>query len=187
MTPAASHGEIQRDQSRVVHVVQGEFYVTDDPQIVLTTLLGSCVAACICDPVARIGGMNHFLLPGDGERSQGGDALRYGVYSMELLINGLLRQGAQRSRLEGKLFGGGRMQQGLTDVGALNATFAERFLQDEGISNAGGSLRGDRGRRIQFWPTLGRARQIFMAERTVFQAERRTAVVVPHDDSVELF
>jgi chemotaxis protein CheD len=187
MSGATSRDQLQRDQSRVVHVVQGEFFVTDDPQVVLTTLLGSCVAACIFDPLAQVGGMNHFLLPGDGERSQGGESLRYGVYSMELLINGLLRLGAQRNRLEGKLFGGGRMQQGLTDVGALNAVFAERFLKDEGIANVGGSLRGDRGRRIQFWPTLGRARQIFMAERNVFQSERQAPVVAPHDDSVELF
>ncbi len=172
-----------------MHVVQGEFYVTSDPQVVLTTILGSCVAACICDPVAQVGGMNHFLLPGDGQRTEGGESLRYGAYSMELLINGLLRLGAQRNRLEGKLFGGGRMLQGLTDVGLLNADFGERFLKDEGISNVGGSLRGDRGRRIQFWPTNGRARQIFMAstEQKVFQAERRAPPVVVHDDSVELF
>jgi chemotaxis protein CheD len=190
MMGSAARSPSGEGQSRPVHVVQGEFYVTADPNLVLTTILGSCVAACICDPVAQVGGMNHFLLPGDSERSEGGESLRYGVYSMELLINGLLRLGAQRHRLEGKLFGGGRMLQGLTDVGFLNAAFAERFLKDEGISNVGGSLRGDRGRRIQFWPTHGRARQIFMekAEQTVFQTERRApAPVIDHDDSVELF
>lgn len=187
MSPGA--GPQAGGRERVVHVVQGEFEVTDDPQVVLTTLLGSCVAACLCDPVAGIGGMNHFLLPGEVDRSQGGESLRYGVYSMELLINGLLSRGAQRRRIEGKLFGGGRMLQGLTDVGFLNAAFAERFLKEEGISNVGGSLRGDRGRRVQFWPTSGRARQIFMAstEQTVFQAERRAPVVETEGNSVELF
>jgi chemotaxis protein CheD len=190
MMGAATRNQSGEGQTRPVHVVQGEYHVTADPQVVLTTILGSCVAACICDPVAQVGGMNHFLLPGDVERTQGGESLRYGAYSMELLINGLLRLGAQRHRLEGKLFGGGRMLQGLTDVGNLNAAFAERFLKDENITNIGGSLRGDRGRRIQFWPTNGRARQIFMekAEQTVFQTERRAPPpVVDHDDSVELF
>ncbi|MBE7210087.1 MAG: chemotaxis protein CheD, partial [Gluconacetobacter diazotrophicus] len=86
----------------------------------------------------------------------------------------LLGLGARRSRLQAKLFGGGRMLKGLTDVGAMNAAFAERFLADEGISYLGGSLRGDRARRIQFWPVSGRARQQLMAadEARVFDAER---------------
>ena len=73
-----------------VHVTQGESHVTADPQVVMTTVLGSCIAACIRDPQAGVGGMNHFLLPeGDG-RGGGGDAVRYGAYAMELLINDLL-------------------------------------------------------------------------------------------------
>jgi chemotaxis protein CheD len=133
----------------------------------LTTILGSCVSACLRDPVVGVGGMNHFLLPGDngnsGHTGRGASALRYGVHAMELLVNGLLQRGAQRSRLEAKLFGGARMMKGLTDVGELNASFAERFLQDEGIALVGGSLRGAQGRRIQFWPVSGRARQIMLS------------------------
>lgn len=112
----------------------------------MTTILGSCVAACMRDPLARVGGMNHFLLPGvDGD-----EGMRYGVQSMELLVNALLRRGARRERMEVKLFGGGRLISGLTDVGSQNAAFAERFVRDEGLTYAGGSLRGDRARRIQF-------------------------------------
>ena len=88
-----------------VHIIQGEYKVVSDPDVVLTTILGSCVAACLRDPVSGVGGMNHFLLPGTGSVT-GGDATRYGVHLMELLINGLLKQGARRDRLEAKIFGG---------------------------------------------------------------------------------
>ncbi|HUZ91956.1 MAG TPA: chemotaxis protein CheD [Methylocella sp.] len=158
-TPAAA-GE------RRVHIVQGEYHVTDDPGVVLTTLLGSCVAACLRDRDLGIGGMNHFLLPGqEGGLADGvpKDAERYGVHLMELLVNGLLRQGARRERLEAKLFGGARTMEGLADIGARNATFAERFLRHEGIRLVGGSLRGEQGRRIQYWPGSGRARQVFLS------------------------
>jgi chemotaxis protein CheD len=156
---------------RKAHVIQGEFLISDDRELVMTTILGSCVAACIRDTVTGVGGMNHFLLPG----TTGDEGLRYGVQSMELLVNGLLRRGARRERLEVKLFGGARLIDGLTDVGNQNAGFAERFVRDEGLIYAGGSLRGDRARRIQYWPTTGRARQVFLAaaETRVFAAERR--------------
>jgi chemotaxis protein CheD len=150
------------DGLRPVHIVQGEHYVTDDPEVVLTTILGSCVAACLRDPVAGIGGMNHFLLPGGDPRKGDADSVRYGVHAMELLVNALLAKGARRERLEGKLFGGARLISGLTDVGEMNATFAEDFLRREGLNHVGGSLRGDSGRRIQFWPVSGRARQVFL-------------------------
>jgi chemotaxis protein CheD len=179
--------------TRKINIVQGEHHVAKDPDVMLTTILGSCVAACLFDPVAALGGMNHFLLPGDRpgtEIGQGANAMRYGAYSMELLVNGLLREGAQRHQLRAKLFGGARMLKGLTDVGDANAAFAERFLRQEGIVVVGGSLRGDRGRRIQFWPTSGRAQQmeIGSAEGAVFTAERRIAPVAPPAaGSLELF
>ena len=181
--------DIDAVEPRTVHVIQGEFFVTDEPDLVLTTILGSCVAACMRDPVAGVGGMNHFLLPGDDARP-GEGGLRYGVQAMELLVNGLLRHGARRDRLEAKLFGGARLIDGLTDVGDQNAAFGERFLRDEGIRFEGGSLRGDRARRVQFWPVSGRARQICLApsEATVFQAERQRRPE-PRDagGAVELF
>lgn len=175
---------------RRVHVVQGEFHVTGDPGVVLTTILGSCVAACLRDPLAKVGGMNHFLLPGGGEEAgTGADTVRYGVHAMELLVNGLLREGARRERLEAKLFGGARMLEGLTDIGTQNAEFAKYFLQKERIAFTGGSLQGDRGRRVQFWPASGRARQmtIEQGEATVFAAERRAKAAPADVGSVELF
>jgi chemotaxis protein CheD len=149
---------------RRIHIVQGEYKVSGDPNVVVSTLLGSCVAACIRDPVAGVGGMNHFLLPGEDARSQSQDAERYGDYLMELLVNGLMKQGAHRDRLEAKLFGGARMMRGLSDIGKKNAEFAERYLKYEGIKVVGKDLGGQRGRRIQYWPVSGRARQSYVAE-----------------------
>jgi chemotaxis protein CheD len=151
---------------RPIHVVQGEYHVTGEPDVVLTTILGSCVAACLRDPVAGVGGMNHFLLPGGHAHTTDATSMRYGVNSMELLVNALLGLGARRDRLEAKLFGGARLMERLTDVGALNSDFAEEFLRREGLKNTGGSLRGDAGRRIQFWPISGRARQVFLGRDT---------------------
>jgi chemotaxis protein CheD len=168
------------------HVVQGEFAVTDDPEVMLGTILGSCVAACMHDPVARVGGMNHFLLPGEkadiaGATSRTGpQAMRYGVQSMELLLNALYRMGARRERLQVKLFGGARVMGGLSDVGQQNSTFAERFLAAEGIVMTGGSLRGDQARRIQFWPVSGRVRQMALVDPgKVLEAERARPVRAP--------
>ena len=172
---------------RRVNIVQGEYYVTGDPSVVLTTILGSCVAACLNDRVAGVGGMNHFLLPGDGPAASGAE---HGVHAMELLVNGLLQHGARRDRLEAKLFGGARMLRGLTDVGSLNADFAERFVKREGIAISGGSLRGERGRRIQYFPVAGRARQCTLGgqDTPVFASERTRPAVAPSDGgALELF
>jgi chemotaxis protein CheD len=168
------------------HVIEGQFHVTDDPNLVLATVLGSCVAACLRDPVARIGGMNHFLLPGNGDRVQSGDAERYGVHLMELLVNGLMSQGAQRGRLEAKLFGGANTIFKSSDVGAMNANFAEHFLKNEGIAIVGGSLGGKSGRRVEYWPVSGRARQISIGDSGIVEAPQ--APVLPmHDGELELF
>jgi chemotaxis protein CheD len=186
------HGRttLRADGLRPVHIVQGEHFVTDNPELVLTTILGSCVAACMRDPVAKIGGMNHFLLPGGDPREGAADSVRYGVHAMELLVNALLAQGARRDRLEGKLFGGARLISGLTDVGAMNADFAENFLRREGLNHAGGSLRGELGRRIQYWPVGGRARQVFLpkdAPEVFAQETRRTPKPAPDTGALELF
>jgi chemotaxis protein CheD len=175
-------------EERLVHVVQGEFTATADPRIVLTTILGSCVATCMWDPVAGIGGMNHFLLPGDAE--SGSDELKYGVNAMELLINALLSNGAARGRLQAKLFGGAHVIATLSDIGAKNAAFAEKFLRAEGIACVAQSLGGARARRIRFWPTTGRAGQMMLestfAEMTSLETPRRQPPSTAAG-SVELF
>lgn len=144
-----------------VRVAQGEIRVESRSDVCLTTILGSCVAACIFDPVARTGGMNHFILSGD-TLPQSGASERYGVYLMEVLINALLEKGAERPRLLGKLFGGARTTTGRTEIGATNAAFAKRFLAMENIPLVGVSLGGTQVRRVEFWPCTGRARQIYI-------------------------
>lgn len=144
-----------------MHLIQGEYRVSADPALAYTTVLGSCVATCLHDPLAKVGGLNHFLLPGSKDGAH--ESLSYGVHSMELLINALLKRGAARDRLEAKLFGGAKMMNALSDIGGQNARFAREFLIREGIPLVGESLGGDRARRIQFWPASGRARQLLVA------------------------
>jgi len=169
-----------------VHVGQGEFAVAGTPDAMLTTILGSCVAACLWDAERGIGGMNHIVLPDAAE----GDLQRAsaGVNAMELLINGIIRAGGARERLQAKLFGGARMIEGLSDVGARNAKFAQDFLAREGIACRSASLGGTVGRRVQFWPHSGRARQMLLAAAAVPREEIAPTVRPPepgHD--VELF
>lgn len=165
---------------RRIHLIQGEARVDEGEDVVMTTLLGSCVAACIRDPLAGIGGMNHFLLPGDMQASRGSARTEsYGLYLMELLINGLLKKGARRHALEAKLFGGARTMDGLSDVGAKNIEFATRFLDMEGIAHVGGSTGGDQGRRIEYWPASGRARQILMERSAPLPLEITAPVRAP--------
>ncbi|ETX30609.1 chemotaxis protein CheD [Roseivivax isoporae LMG 25204] len=143
-------------------MVQGEYEVTDDPGVVLSTLLGSCVATCLCDPVARVGGMNHFLLAeGDGS---GRFDERYGTYAMEVLINALLKRGARKSRLEAKLFGGAAMAGRMARIGESNCAFALNFLETEAIRLVSSSLGGERARRIRYVPTTGHARLLFVRD-----------------------
>ena len=170
-----------------VHLVQGQFHVSADPHVVLTTTLGSCIACCIHDPVTRVGGMNHFLLP-HGESASGPNAVRYGAHAMELLINGLLRAGALKNDLQAKLFGGGRISDYLSDVGDANATFAENYLRHEGITLLPGSVRGRGARKLQFWPATGRARQLMiLGDDSLFGAESSAVRPRTAERPIEIF
>ena len=184
---ASSTGQTEAAPLRMSHLIQGEFRVSSDAGVVLTTTLGSCVATCLRDPIAGVGGMNHFLLP-HGDDYVGSDAVRYGAHAMEVLINDLLHAGCRHHRLEAKLFGGARLSDGLPDIGEQNVAFAERFLRHERIMLLEGSVRGSHARRIQFWPVSGRARQQELTgmEDAIFESEyrRRRAPVA---GSVELF
>lgn len=178
--------------ARRVNIIQGEYKVVSDPNVVLTTILGSCVAACLRDPVAGVGGMNHFLLPGNAQSmASGGDATRYGVHLMELLINGLLKKGARRDRLEAKVFGGAKTIATFSNVGEQNAAFAMQFLRDEGIRVVGSSTGGEFGRKLEFWPISGRARQYPLTgaetQRTVALEQKPVAAPKPVESSIEFF
>jgi chemotaxis protein CheD len=170
----------------LVNVIQGDFKISEHPDEILTTVLGSCIAVCMYDTQRGIGGMNHFLLPSrDGEH---GANVRYGAYAMELLINGLLRQGADRSRLQAKMFGGASMMGNLRDIGASNAKFARKFFEDEGIPCLAESVGGNSARRIRFWPTTGRVRQLMVsAEVEPLPVERPAPIPKPVTDEITLF
>jgi len=176
-----------------VQLTQGETHVTADPGELLTTVLGSCISACIRDPIAGVGGMNHFLLPEGADDDR--NAMRYGVNAMELLINALLKRGAMRQRLEAKLFGGANVLAGLSDIGSRNAVFARQFLANEGIPVVGGNVGGRAPRRIQYWPLTGRARQLALAtgeaaglaERELSKARLIEKTQTSERDDVELF
>lgn len=144
------------EPERVETVVQGSYRISAERTVVLSTVLGSCVAVCLHDPVARIGGMNHFLLAED--RGGSSASVKYGTHAMELLINDLLKNGARRDGLVAKAFGGASMSANLADIGSTNADFARRFLKREGIRIAAESLGGELARRVRFWPASGQAR-----------------------------
>lgn len=143
-----------------ITVIQGEVHTSCDPEVELTTVLGSCVATCLFDPLARIGGMNHFLLaePPEMQRSSGNFDEHYGLYLMELLINRMVGCGAQKSRLKARLFGGANFYHTVQQIGAINAQFAHRFLDREGIALVNADLGGTCARRVHFRPFSGQVR-----------------------------
>jgi chemotaxis protein CheD len=140
-------------------ILPGEYYVTAR-DMVLVTVLGSCVSACIRDRVSGIGGMNHFMLPEGALDKSSPDSVpaRYGTYAMELMINQLLKMGARRASLEAKVFGGGNVLRGLesSNVGGRNADFALAYLRTEGIAVASQDLLDVYPRKVYFFPNSGR-------------------------------
>ena len=144
----------------VTTVQPGGFTVTRRGDLVLGTLLGSCVAACIYDPEAMVGGLNHFLLPDDdGTTSRTTtNATRYGVHAMEILINEILKMGGVRSRLQAKLFGGANViaLSSANPVGERNQAFTIDYLRREGIPVAATDLGGDSARRVYFKPSTNK-------------------------------
>lgn len=142
-----------------VKILPGEYYFTNKPMLIVT-VLGSCVAACIRDRVTGIGGMNHFMLP-DGSGDPGSPTLasmRYGTYAMEVLINQLLKAGARLDNLEAKVFGGGNVLRGFTsiDVGERNARFVREFLRAEKICIVAEDLNDVHLRKVYYFPQTGK-------------------------------
>lgn len=155
---------IEVGQMRSVLVVQGEHRVSGDSDVLLTTLLGSCVATCLHDPVAKVGGMNHFLVADGGSASVGAE--RYGLYAMEVLINGLLKLGGDKRRLQAKVFGGAAMTGTMGRIGAANISFARDFLQTEKIQIVAEDLGGRIARRVRYCPSTGRASLLHVENST---------------------
>ncbi len=143
-----------------VKILPGQYYAAGGEGSI-STLLGSCVSSCLWDPLRKIGGMNHFMLPGEPSASASPWAVsaRFGVYAMEVLINEMIHLGADRKRLVAKVFGGAQVLQGFDklDVGAMNARFVLEFLREEGIPIAAQDLLGVAPRKLHFFPATGRA------------------------------
>ena len=138
-----------------IKISPGEYQVTSEP-VVLTTILGSCIAACIHDPVTHTGGMNHFMLPHQSHTDDQNRPLRYGLFAMETLINEMMKQGSQRNNLVLKICGGGDMMQGKTDIGEQNINFIQDFITRDRLPLEASDLGGSQPRRVAFFPTTGR-------------------------------
>jgi chemotaxis protein CheD len=140
-----------------VKLLPGQYYAAGRDMMIVT-VLGSCVAACLWDPVKRIGGMNHFMLPGSAQAGAGSDAARMGVYAMELLINRLLKLGAERSRLVAKVFGGASVLEGMDvlNIGNQNSAFVLDFLKEEGIAVGAQDLYDVCPRKVYFFLQSGK-------------------------------
>lgn len=146
-------------KAAVVRVLPGEYYASKD-DIMISTLLGSCVAACVYDDVEKVGGLNHFLLPGEvwaGDNMMSASG-RYGMYAMELLINHLMKLGAKRERLKAKVFGGASVIKGMTlsNIGERNVAFILAYLQQENIPICGSSVLDVLPRKVNFFPQTGK-------------------------------
>jgi chemotaxis protein CheD len=139
-------------------ILPGEYYYTGK-DMVIVTVLGSCVSACIRDRVKGLGGMNHFMLPDGGDPGNPVSAsMRYGTYAMEVLINDLLKAGARREHLEAKVFGGGAVLRGFSamNVGERNAAFVIQFLKTERIPVLAEDLNDIYPRKVYFFPRTGK-------------------------------
>lgn len=165
--PAEEHGAIEHlatnlyydkhFETQAVKVLPGEYYVTRR-DMVLVTVLGSCVTACIRDVDSGIGGMNHFMLPEEAGRDVVSTSARYGTFAMEVLINHLQKLGARRNRLEAKVFGGGAVMESLvsSNVGTRNAEFVLSYLKTEKIPIVAKDLLDSYPRKVYFFPETGR-------------------------------
>ncbi len=175
-------------------ILPGEYYVTPK-DMVLVTVLGSCVAACVRDTKSGIGGMNHFMLPEGSSKNVVTSSARYGAYAMEVLINHLLKLGAKRNHLEAKVFGGGAVMSSLSssNVGARNAEFVLSFLRTENIPVVAKDLLDSYPRKVYFFPQTGRVlvkKLHRVHNNTLFnreQAYQRRLASAKVEGDVELF
>lgn len=177
-------------QRNCVKLLPGEYYVSDEDMI-LTTVLGSCIAACLWDSRARVGGMNHFMLPEGGSTDRSG---RYGAYAMEILINELLQRGARREALQAKVFGGGRVLRSSANIGERNAVFVREYLATERIPLVSEDMLDVHPRKVVFFPLSGKAmvkRLVHVRGQVLAAREAHGSVVAVaqarHGGAIDLF
>lgn len=175
-------------------ILPGEYYHTGKDMLIVT-VLGSCVSACIRDRVSGHGGMNHFMLPDGGDSGPVSASMRYGTYAMEVLINELLKTGARRENLDAKVFGGGAVLKGFTaiNVGERNATFVINYLKTEKIRVLAEDLNDIYPRKVYFFPRSGKVlvKKLMQSHNnTLEQRERdyaRRLKVEPVGGAIDLF
>jgi len=177
-------------KNAAVKVLPGEYFVDNEDLLVMTTL-GSCIAACLWDRHAQIGGMNHFMLP-----EGAGDSGRYGSFAMELLINEMMKRGAAKSRMEAKIFGGGAVIAGMNtiNVGERNTNFVLDYLKTERIPVVSKDVLDVYPRKVCFLPHSGKAMVKRLAPtntEALIQQDRAAAQkaqpVVASGGSIDLF
>lgn len=184
---------------RAAKILPGQFYVSNAGEMVVT-VLGSCVSACVRDPINGVGGMNHFMLPVQnsgrfGNNPELTDAARYGNWAMEFLINEVLKNGGVRKNLEVKLFGGGRVLSGMNkmDVGKKNIDFILHYLDQENIAVAVKDLGGEYPRKVLYFSDTGsvKVRKLKHTRNdVVYQREEDYAKTIsrrPTQGEIELF
>ncbi len=144
------HRQLKRE---VCEIFAGDYFASGDPRIVFSTLLGSCISVCMQDPISKISGMNHFMLPSVIKKgSILIDDSRYGIHSMELLINSMMKLGAKRQHMQAKIFGGGRvLGNSASTVSESNVLFAINYLQMEDIPILSQDVGGISGRKLFFF------------------------------------
>jgi len=186
-----------------VHKIQaakllpGEYYVTMNNEVI-TTVLGSCVSACVRDRVFGVGGMNHFMLPisdgqGWGDADLVSTATRYGNYAMEHMINDILTHGGRRKNLEVKIFGGGQIIASMTSVGLKNINFVREYIAAEGLALIGEDVGDIYPRKVVYYPKTGRVKVKKLKDMhndTVIRRERdyqHNIEEKPVEGSIELF
>ncbi|MFI4984036.1 MAG: hypothetical protein ACHP6I_02430 [Rickettsiales bacterium] len=182
----------QVQEKTIVKIYSGGCYSTATTGELIVTILGSCIACCMHDPVLKIGGMNHFLLPGDNNSAT---SARFGIHSMELLINELLKKGAIKSRLEVKIFGGARVMQYTQNIGDKNIEFVKGFITKEKLLLTGEDVGGLSPRRLHFFPDSGkvmlrklqRVEDLRIVEREKEYLENIKKQTDKKDDDVTLF
>ncbi|MFK7794153.1 MAG: chemoreceptor glutamine deamidase CheD [Gammaproteobacteria bacterium] len=158
----------------MVKISPGDYYITDQDEVI-TTVLGSCISACIRDVRMGIGGMNHFMIPikcpHTSHPEQDMDT-RYGTYAMEHLINDIYKHGGTRKNLEIKLFGAGNVLVGSGNVGAKNIKFVRDFIHTEGYKIASENLGGDNPRKINYSPITGKVMMKKLASTNLAEIQR---------------
>lgn len=174
-----------RSGSRFSTIKQGEFLVSNAPEDRFVCVLGSCIAACFFDPVARVGGMNHFLLPGRDPGATG--EVKYGAHAMEQLVNAMLRSGAARNRLQVSIFGGAKVIKSAGQIGANNAQFARDFVLQERFRLLQTDVSGQFGRRLTFSPAIGTTKVEVLRTDAPLPRETHIPKTRRPNGSIELF